>query len=90
MNCNLLHKHFDVFLKVISVQIENQIMHHIVAVTHYYQWQLIGKFCLLQIIFHSFSLIAVRLPTDSLHLFDLTRPRGCLQKNSIIPTFIRL
>lgn len=44
----LLHINLDVFLEVVSVQVQDQIMDKIKAVTHDDQWKLVSQFCFLK------------------------------------------
>ena len=68
---NLGHVNFDIFLEVITEEVEDQIVDKVESIADDNERELVGEFLLLEEIFDLFRFVAVGLSANSLDLFDL-------------------
>ena len=62
---------FNVFLKIVSVKMKNQVMNKVESITNNNKRKLISQFLFFEEILDFFWLVAVRLTADSLYFLNL-------------------
>jgi hypothetical protein len=68
---HLVHEDFNRLVQVATVQVKDKIVDHVETVANNHQRLLIGQFCLLQVVFDQFRVVAVGFAANALDLLQL-------------------
>lgn len=79
MHTHFLDVNLDVLLQTVAIQVENEVMDEVEAITYDNEGQLVGEFGLFEEVLHSLGVVTVALSTDALHLMvEVARVRCVL------------
>ena len=76
--CYLLYIDLNILLQVVPIEVQDEVVHQVKAVTDNDEGQLIGELGFLQEVLHPLGIIAAALPTDPLYFLHLTCLAGSL------------